>query len=507
MSNRRTPVLILAYGAIRWLGASALAEEGVRVTGSKLPYILGGIGAIALGVVLMLGMIASKDGRTVVVTPTGLPIPMPLFPLAIGIIVGLVLFNLKPSDSYTLNGIRYSLNEQNAVALGFAKGAEVPDVLELPAEVEGLPVTGVGGFAGTRIRELVLPAGTIYDRAFRGCTELISVTFRQAKMHIGIRAFDGCTSLETVRFPEAEEGGGQIENQAFRGCAALTTVNLPEGKYKLGFGVFENCGALISVGFSASTTVGSLDTNCFKNCTSLTGIDVNVTDAVGDSAFRNCTALNVARLGGVKTIGAHAFEGCTGLRCVEGREVDGIENRAFADCPALEGVSARLRDNPQKIAKNAFEGSPNVLLYTRRSDLAEKAGVTSTEAPFFYSETLSDGTLRLTGFSFGGSESVFTVPAVWCGLPVSEADLYAESDAGNQYNHEEIVVENGIRRLDDNCFLNWGKNLRRLRLPDSVEYIGENLVPKRINKNMTLYTSNPLAAAYGEEQGWTVKAR
>ena len=37
------------------LAAGALAEEGVRVAGSKLPYIIGGVAAIAIGV-----LIASK---------------------------------------------------------------------------------------------------------------------------------------------------------------------------------------------------------------------------------------------------------------------------------------------------------------------------------------------------------------------------------------------------------------------------------------------------------------
>ena len=216
--------------------AGALAEEGVRVAGSKLPYVIGGAAAIAIGVLITVAMVASKEGRALVVTPTGLPIPVPLFPVLIGLAIGLTLINTTPKDSYTLNGVRYTLGEKTASANGPAKGAEVPEVLKLPAEVEGLPLTGVGGFDGSAgLREVVLPLSVtnLGPGVFKDCANLETVRFeggtapdddmRWLWLSIGDEAFSGCEALKNLLFPNTQS----IGERAFMGCAALTRVELP----------------------------------------------------------------------------------------------------------------------------------------------------------------------------------------------------------------------------------------------------------------------------------------
>ena len=339
--------------------AGALAEEGVRTAGSKLPYIIGGAAAIAIGALITVAMVVSKEGRALVITPTGLPIPAPLFPVLIGLAVGLTLINTTPKDSCTLNGVRYTLDEKAAYANGPAKGAEVPEVLTLPKDVEGLPLTGVGGFGGsTGLREVVLPLSVtnLGLGAFRDCAGLETVRFEGGTapgdgthwswLSIGNEAFSGCAVLKNLLFPNTRS----IGDRAFMGCAALTRVELPGVYAGVGKRAFSGCEALESVTLSG---------------------DIR---EIGEEAFAGCAALKSLRLEGGEpdphkdyyqmipsraddnklVVGARAFENCAALATVDfpaGDNTKSIGERAFAGCAALdiEVPSAHLE-------KYCFEG-------------------------------------------------------------------------------------------------------------------------------------------------------
>ncbi len=588
----------LPVAALLAFGAAALAEEGVRVAGSKLPYILGGIGAIAVGLLLTIGMASGQDGRTVVVTPTGLPIPAPLFPLLIGVVIGIGLFTATPKDSYTLGGIRYKLGKEEAAAVGFAKDAEVPEVLTLPAEVEGVPLTSVSGFGGTDIRELVLPRSlkNIHAKAFKDCASLTTVRVgdgnlpEKASLSVGDEAFSGCAALEDLSLPRST---GSVGNRAFMGCACLTRASFPgawsvgdrafsgcealgeatlsanirkigleafvgcgalksvrlegvderntdDSRLVVGDRAFENCAALEVMEFPVDDHMKSvgerafagcaklvcdvpsahLEKYCFEGCASLRTVSLNdeyfVRNdryTVPEGAFKDCSGLLVVNLSAIDSIGASAFEGCASLKQVSAIGVKSIKKRAFANCPALEvmGVSWQGEGSLKKPAKNAFEGSEKVVLYdagsAKVSKVAEAAGLKSGSG-WFHCQLLEDDTLLLDGWLTGEEDrtGVFTVPGEWCGLPVSAVDLDTMW-LSDEYEpkHEEIVVEEGIRTLGEDCFKNWRHTLRRIRLPDSLETIEsyrDSIVSD--SDDMTVYTSNPVAIEYAERRHWTV---
>lgn len=595
--------------------AGALAEEGVRVAGSKLPYIIGGVAAIAIGVVFAVVMVASKEGRAVIITPTGLPIPMPLIPVLIGVAIGLKLINTTPQDSYTLNGLRYKLDKEAAYVVGFAEDAEIPEVLELPGEVEGLPLTSVGGFEGTDLRQAVLPLSvtridskafkdcakletvriegdrvpdsenrlylSVGNDAFAGCGALKNLSLLKAR-EVGNRAFMGCASLARAELPGAYAGVGaqafsgctalesvtlsgdiqKIGAEAFAGCGALKSLRLEGGetaqkrepggsiserrdedKLVVGARAFENCAALVSVDFPAGDNTKSigerafagcaaldievpaahLEKYCFEGCASLRSVATNhvwaiETDrrTVPEGAFKDCTGLVVADLRGIRTVGAGAFENCPSLRQVTATWVEKVGQRAFARCPALEvfGVAGVESATLKKLATDAFEGSENAVLYdggdAKLRSLAEAAGVKTDGGWWFECELLPDGTLRLFDWPHGGGEvtGAFTVPGEWAGLPVSAVGLYnSYSHMGHEFplRHEEIIVEEGVRTLEEDCFGNWEATLRRITLPDSLEAIDD--YRKAIvsdSDDMTVCTANPVAIEYAERMHWTV---
>ena len=75
--------------------------------------------------------------------------------------------------------------------------------VEIPAEIDGLPVTTIG------------------NDAFWGCTSLTSVTIPDSVTEMGWGVFSECTSLESITIPDSVT---KIGYSAFYQCTRLTDV-------------------------------------------------------------------------------------------------------------------------------------------------------------------------------------------------------------------------------------------------------------------------------------------
>ena len=80
-------------------------------------------------------------------------------------------------------------------------------MLEIPAQIDGLPVVAIGDGAFAALEELagvVVPEGvvSIGDNAFAQCARLQSVSLPQSLERIGSAAFSGC-ALSDIALPES----------------------------------------------------------------------------------------------------------------------------------------------------------------------------------------------------------------------------------------------------------------------------------------------------------------
>ena len=111
----------------------------------------------------------------------------------------------------------------------------------------------------------------------------------------------------------------RIAANSFQGYSGLETVLLDDVT-GIDTYAFEGCTALKSVGFISAAELTTIGKGAFKNCTSLTDMDMpGNLEHIGDEAFQN-TALGTITLGrSVTEIGADAFAGCQNvkIRCYE----------------------------------------------------------------------------------------------------------------------------------------------------------------------------------------------
>ena len=111
---------------------------------------------------------------------------------------------------------------------------------------------------GNLVDELSIPSSvtSIGNRAFYGCSGLISVTIPDGVTSIGSSAFRGCSGLTSVTIPSSVTS---IGNYTFQHCSSLTSVTIPSSVTTIGAKAFEGCSNLGEVIFKGNPPTASSD--------------------------------------------------------------------------------------------------------------------------------------------------------------------------------------------------------------------------------------------------------
>ncbi len=78
----------------------------------------------------------------------------------------------------------------------------------------------------------------IGERAFEGCSGLMSITIPNSVTTIGRYAFQYCSGLTSITIPESVTS---IGSSAFSGCSGLTSITIPDSVTSIGSSAFSGC--------------------------------------------------------------------------------------------------------------------------------------------------------------------------------------------------------------------------------------------------------------------------
>lgn len=236
-------------------------------------------------------------------------------------------------------GHNITIDAQGGVIIKFAD----PEVLRV------LLANGVGD--GMGITKEAAAAVTDIRAWFQGNTAITS--FNEFEM------FTGVTSIGT------EEWSGW--KAAFKGCSELESITLPPSLSQIGYDVFRDCVKLTSVNLYNVTRIWH---QAFFNCNEL-HIDVVIPNAsvVGESSFSNSGINRVLDLGSITSLAGGwgkdegVFRKCKSLTvAILPETLTNIGIQVFAGCEALEALIVK-NPTPPTCGDSVLAYSYNCKIY------------------------------------------------------------------------------------------------------------------------------------------------
>lgn len=382
--------------------------------------------------------------------------------------------------TYTLTK-RYDINEQpeNTYQIEVKPGQLKKQLLDLdPDEVNGLVLTGtmngedlkfladaqglVGSLAYLDLEKVKFEYdGTVYrtyspSKGFHEEQKIYNYIFskenrtEQVPAGFGYKRYD-CyrnnlawaffknESLVTVKLPESIT---EVGEDIFGDCKNLRGVKIPEGVSRINKEAFYGCSILETINFPAKLT--SVGDNAFSLCSKMELDNLpNSLLHVGQSAF--CyVPLQALKLDRKVEIGAGAFSNTPITEIEMATPCDSIREGTFSNCPNLTKIT--IGEGLKYIGYNAFSNSPvkEANLPSTLRDISSNAFRGSSYCPFI-NDIQPENHIRYIG---------------------KVAYLCVDK------NQEEYTIKDGTVTLADNLFENWLGNATTFHIPASVEQIG-----------------------------------
>ncbi|HXR07500.1 MAG TPA: leucine-rich repeat domain-containing protein [Candidatus Acidoferrum sp.] len=397
----------------------------------------------------------------------------------------------------------YTTNNGTIIITGYTGSGEA---VIIPAEITGLPVTGIGDWAfySTGVINVTIAdtVTNIGDGAFFDCESVTNIAIGANVASIGDWAFAFCSSLTNVNFRGNPPGLGGTN--VFYGDAA--TVNYLPGSAGWGpmFGVLAAVlwnppvpynyitinGTITIAGYTGSDGVVTFPSAI--NFLPVTGIadmafdwghelnNVTIPSSVtniGDSAFENCYWLtNVTFANGLLRIGSNAFLQCLILTNITiPASATNIGVGAFAACPDLTTITVDAQNAfYSSITGVLFDKSQTALLqcpgaatgsYTIPSSVTH-VGDAAFEGSALTNVTIPPSVTKIGESAFEGSLLTSVT------IPDSVTNI---GDAAFRFCEAltNVTISSSVTSVGYSVFENCYK-LGNVTIPDSVTSIGED---------------------------------
>ena len=382
--------------------------------------------------------------------------------------------------------------------------------VDIPSEINGLPVTRIGEGAFTlteKLESVTIPdtVTAIEGNAFQ-MSGIKNITLPDSIKEIDSQAFCA-TNLTSVDIPDSVETLG---DGIFQGCYELKTVNLGKNVENIGSGAFEDCSSLGSIkipdsvnyiGYGAfkgtpitdnqngikyaDTWVVEADKNSasieikegtkgiaertFSEYSSLEEVTFpDSLEYICKYAFLDCPDIQEISTGdGLKVLNEEAFSGCTKLKSFTmGENVATINENVFSGCTKLEDITFKSPSSIVNIFGNAFSDTPwlaakqeeNPYVVINSILIDGIAAIPEMENDGYYTLTIPDNVKTIGSYAFTTMKGLSKINV---NLDFILPENVVKIEAGGFYSCyplNNITIKNPDCEIVDDGFVNWMKS-------------------------------------------------
>ena len=273
------------------------------------------------------------------------------------------------SDVITQGNLRFEITGSKAKVVGYVG---TPVDIVIPASVNGVPVTSIGGTAFDRcvsLRSIDIPSSVVsiddgnfiiadnYEFGpFFECKNLEKVVLHEGLEHIGYLAFRFCEKLSEIELPESLNFVAPL---TFSNCKSLTSIQIPRNLHYISSGMFDACWNLEEISLHENIEV--LSEGAFNDCKSLKHITLHEgLKEIGEACFSTCYSLEEIEIpDSVVYIGNGAFNSCTAIKRIDIPEgITCINDKTFAGMDEL--LEVNLPSSLESLGNNVFSYSQKI---------------------------------------------------------------------------------------------------------------------------------------------------
>jgi len=288
--------------------------------------------------------------------------------------------------SITAGGLSAALTADDKVAVtnltitGYLNAEDFFEMRSYMPNLSVLDLTGdsIASYTGTAtlgsngLSTTIFPAQTVPDSAFINRKSLTIITLSSTFTAIGNKAFENCSGLRSFSISKSIQS---IGNLAFAGCTCPISVDSANRYYASQSGILFDknitrvihAPASLSGSYAIPSTVVTLDTLSFFNCSALTDITIpSSVVSIQYATFKYCSSLvSISLPSSISSIDYLAFEGYAGQITVDannptfssnGSVIFNKTQSSLIICPILINGSYTVPASVTSINALAFDG-------------------------------------------------------------------------------------------------------------------------------------------------------
>ena len=242
-----------------------------------------------------------------------------------------------------------------------------------------------------------------------------------------------------------------------------------------------NTSVKITLDLNNCTSISTVPSNAFANCSNLTGINLpNTVVTIGSGAFKNDSSLKIVGLPTAITIvGAQAFMNCSALEAISfGDSLTSIENEAFTNCCCLQEIE--IPDTVTTIGNKAFMGCSSLQEVTIGNGITEITSYCFSDCEQLTSIVLPENLELISSFAFANCKNIRTITSLPTTLETIGMNCFEGCSSLTTIELPNTLVSLGANAFN-NCI-----SLRSIVIPDNVTTIGTKVFNGCNNISITI---------------------